>query len=78
MTMITRILKEQLSSRIGKGKVIILIGPRQVGKSTLLREIQKESSQPTMFINCDEPDMRLMLENVTSTQLQSILGIHLS
>jgi predicted AAA+ superfamily ATPase len=74
MTMITRILKEQLSSRIGKGKVIILIGPRQVGKSTLLREIQKESSQPTMFINCDEPDMRLMLENVTSTQLQSMVG----
>jgi len=73
-TMITRILKEQLSSRIGKGKVIILIGPRQVGKSTLLREIQKESSQPTMFINCDEPDMRLMLENVTSTQLQSMVG----
>jgi hypothetical protein len=74
MTMITRILKEQLSSRIGKGKVIILIGPQQVGKSTLLREIQKESSQPTMFINCDEPDMRLMLENVTSTQLQSMIG----
>jgi len=74
--MIKRILKEQLSSRIGKGKVIILIGPRQVGKSTLLREIQKESSQPTLFINCDEPDMRLMLENVTSTQLKAMIGNH--
>ena len=74
MTMITRVLKEQLTSRFGKGKVIIIIGPRQVGKSTLLRELQKEMNQQTLFINCDEPDMRLMLENVTSTQLKSLIG----
>lgn len=72
--MITRVLKEQLTSRFGKGKVIIIIGPRQVGKSTLLRELQKEMNQQTLFINCDEPDMRLMLENVTSTQLKSLIG----
>lgn len=74
MIMITRVLKEQLTSRFGKGKVIIIIGPRQVGKSTLLRELQKEMNQQTLFINCDEPDMRLMLENVTSTQLKSLIG----
>jgi predicted AAA+ superfamily ATPase len=72
--MIKRVLKEQLTSRFGKGKVIIIIGPRQVGKSTLLRELQKEMNQQTLFINCDEPDMRLMLENVTSTQLKSLIG----
>ena len=72
--MITRVLKEQLTSRFGKGKVIMIIGPRQVGKSTLLRELQKEMNQQTLFINCDEPDMRLMLENVTSTQLKSLIG----
>jgi len=72
--MITRVLKEQLTSRFGKGKVLIIIGPRQVGKSTLLRELQNEANQQTLFINCDEPDMRLMLENVTSTQLRSFVG----
>ena len=72
--MITRVLKEKLKSRFGIGKVIIIIGPRQVGKSTLLRELQKEMNQKTLFINCDEPDMRLMLENVTSTQLQALVG----
>jgi predicted AAA+ superfamily ATPase len=72
--MITRELKEKLISRFGKGKVIIIIGPRQVGKSTLLRELQKEMNQQTLFINCDEPDLRLVLENVTSTQLKSLIG----
>lgn len=72
--MITRELKEKLISRFGKGKVIIIIGPRQVGKSTLLRELQKEMNQQTLFINCDEPDLRLVLENVTSTQLKSLVG----
>jgi predicted AAA+ superfamily ATPase len=72
--MITRELKEKLINRFGKGKVIIIIGPRQVGKSTLLRELQKEMNQQTLFINCDEPDLRLVLENVTSTQLKSLVG----
>jgi predicted AAA+ superfamily ATPase len=72
--MITRVLKEQISNRFGKGKVILIIGPRQVGKSTLLHEIQQEAGQPTLFINCDEPDLKLMLENVTSTQLRSLIG----
>jgi len=74
MTMITRELKAQLTSRFGKGKVIIIIGPRQVGKSTLLRELQKVINQQTLLINCDEPDMRLMLEDTTSTQLRSLIG----
>jgi hypothetical protein len=72
--MITRELKEKLINRFGKGKVIIIIGPRQVGKSILLRELQKEMNQQTLFINCDEPDLRLVLENVTSTQLKSLVG----
>lgn len=72
--MISRVIKEQLVSRFGKGKVIFLIGPRQVGKSTLLRELQKEREDKTLFINCDEPDMRVMLENVTSTELRSLIG----
>lgn len=74
MEMIARELEEQLTSRFGKGKVIIIIGPRQVGKSSLLRELQKQINEQTLFINCDEPDMRLMLEDVTSTQLRSLVG----
>ena len=35
--MIERLLKEQINKRLYRGKVIIVVGPRQVGKTTLLR-----------------------------------------
>jgi predicted AAA+ superfamily ATPase len=59
---------------MGKGKVILLVGSRQVGKSTLLKSLQSELNQETLFINCDEPDMRQMLENVTSDELKALIG----
>jgi len=40
--MIDRAIEEQLRNRIGKGKVLLLYGPGQVGKKTLLRKIAKE------------------------------------
>ena len=72
--MIIRIIQKLLKDRIGKGKAILLVGPRQVGKSTLLKSLQSELNQETLLINCDEPDMRQMLENVTSDELKVLIG----
>lgn len=72
--MITRLILKQLTDRLGKGKAILLVGPRQVGKSTLLKKLQKEQEQETLLLNCDEPDIRQMLENVTSDQLKAMIG----
>lgn len=72
--MIPRAIQKQLISRMGKGKAILLVGPRQVGKSTILKSIQKEQDQETLLLNCDEPDIRQMLENVTSDQLKAMVG----
>jgi predicted AAA+ superfamily ATPase len=72
--MIIRIIQELLKDRIGKGKAILLVGPRQVGKSTLLKSLQNELNQETLLINCDEPDMRQILENVTSDELRVLIG----
>ncbi len=72
--MIDRKLFQVLKSRIKKGKVIILTGPRQVGKTTLLRELQASFSEKTLWLNCDEPDIRKYLTEVTSTQLGKLIG----
>lgn len=72
--MISRIIQEQITQRIGKSKAILLVGPRQVGKSTLLKSLQVDQNQETLLLNCDEPDIRQMLENVTSDQLKAIIG----
>ena len=37
--MYQRILSNKIETKIGKGKAIILIGPRQVGKTTLAKQV---------------------------------------
>ena len=69
--MIERRLKQLILPRLFRGKVIVLTGPRQVGKTTLLQMLMKESDKKTLYWNCDEPDIRQMLSNPTSTQMRS-------
>ena len=69
--MIERRLKQLILPRLFRGKAIVLTGPRQVGKTTLLRMLMAESDKKTLFWNCDEPDIRQKLSNPTSTQLQA-------
>lgn len=41
VNIIKRTIQSRLEDKFFKGKVIILYGPRQVGKTTLVKEIQK-------------------------------------
>jgi uncharacterized protein len=73
--MVNRILKEQLIQLFFKGKVIILIGARQIGKTTLLTEVMHEFEGEKLWLNADEGDIRLMFNNAnTSTQILQMFG----
>ncbi|RMI09324.1 MAG: ATP-binding protein [Calditrichaeota bacterium] len=74
--MIQRILLENIQKRLFKGKIITLIGARQVGKTTLLRQLAPSLPQPILWLNGDEPDVRIRLSNATSTYLKSLIGQH--
>lgn len=53
--MIERKITEQILSRLGKGKVIILVGARQVGKTTLTRTLTAQySSENVLTLNGDD------------------------
>ena len=73
-TMIQRKLETVLKSRIGKGKAIILIGARQVGKSTLFDSIMKKMEDPVLSLNCDDAVVRETLANISTTNLKLLLG----
>ena len=73
--MIERRLKQLILPRLFRGKIIVLTGPRQVGKTTLLQMLMKETDKKTLYWNCDEPDIRQKLSNPTSTQLKSETAI---
>ena len=72
-TMIERILYPTLQQKMFKGKAIILIGARQVGKTTLFKELLADQKS-VLWLNCDEPDVRHLLTNPTSTQLERFFG----
>lgn len=72
--MIKRALQPIIESRLFKGKIIILYGARQVGKTTLIKNIQNKFPDSSLYLNCDEPDIRALLTETTSTKLKSIIG----
>jgi uncharacterized protein len=72
--MIPRQLFPILTERVKRGKVLVLTGPRQVGKTTILRALQSSFTEKTLWLNCDEPDVRKYLTEVTSTQLNILIG----
>lgn len=54
-------------------KVIVCTGARQVGKSTLLRGICEEKGR-YLYLNGDDPDVNIMLENAGERKLRQIIG----
>jgi predicted AAA+ superfamily ATPase len=72
--MIVRSLENQIKEKLFKRKAILLFGPRQVGKTTLIKKIVAEMGIPIRWFNGDEPDMRLALTNITSTQFGALTG----
>lgn len=73
--MIGRIIKQNIITKLFKGKAIILLGPRQVGKTTLLKEIFNERND-ALWLNADEPDIQALFENATSTRFKNYFGNH--
>ena len=72
--MILRKLKNVIKGRLFNGKAIVLIGARQVGKTTLLNQLAQESEQSVLMLNCDEPEVRILLENTNISQLKLLIG----
>ncbi len=66
-----------LSSRISKwlyqGKVIILYGPRQVGKTTLVNRIASEH-QDSVYLNCERMQVQQLLSQKDPDMIKSYLG----
>jgi predicted AAA+ superfamily ATPase len=72
--MIKREIQDSIESRLFKGKLIVIYGARQVGKTTLIKEIGKKYSDQEVYLNCDEPDIKELLFEATSTKLKNIVG----
>lgn len=70
--MYKRTLENIVKSKVGKGKAIMIIGPRQVGKTTLiLQQLKDENYQ---FFDGDDPTVRRLLSLPNTETIRSLIG----
>ncbi len=71
--MIVRLLSESIIGNLPLKKTVVILGARQVGKTTLIQQLNLKKSD-TLILNGDEPDVRELLTNINSSRLKNILG----
>lgn len=70
--MYSRYLTERIEKRLGSGKAIVVIGPRQVGKTTLIESILE--SKDYLLLDGDDPKTRTLLTEPNTEQIRAIIG----
>ncbi|MDZ7776673.1 MAG: ATP-binding protein [Bacteroidales bacterium] len=70
--MFARTIENTIEEKLDSGKAIILVGARQVGKTTLLRKILNDKNY--LFLDADDPSTRSLLQSPTTEQIRTMLG----
>lgn len=73
MNTLKRIAEKVLNNWLGKQKVIVLTGARQVGKTTLFQNMFQQKEQ-LIWLNADETSTRERLQVLTVENIKSIIG----
>jgi predicted AAA+ superfamily ATPase len=71
--MIRRLLENQISTRINTGKAIVIMGPRQVGKTTYLKGLPYNTDE-ILWFNADETDVKNLFAEISASRLSALLG----
>ena len=59
-----------------KGKVMVILGARQVGKTTLIRMLPSCQNLKTLWLDGENADVRKMFDNASVSRLKQIAGDH--
>ena len=70
--MIQRFIEDTIREKINSGKAIVLAGARQVGKTTLIKNILSEIDY--LFLDADDPTVRNLLTSPNTEELKTLLG----
>ncbi|RRO15939.1 ATP-binding protein [Flavobacteriaceae bacterium 14752] len=69
--MISRTITENIKTKLNRGKAIIIVGPRQVGKTTLIKGLIKHDDY--LFFDGDDPATRTLLDTPNTDQIRMLL-----
>lgn len=71
---IQRLMLNQLQNLLIPGKVVVIYGPRQAGKTTLVKDFIAQQSKRLSFINADELRYREALASQDRQRLVELVG----
>lgn len=74
--MISRSIEKQIAGKFFSGKAIIITGPRQSGKTTLVMKLLESYRDECLIINGDDPVSERMFNRPNTEQLRQIIGKH--
>jgi predicted AAA+ superfamily ATPase len=74
--MVTRHLEKEIKKYLFKKKSIIIYGARQVGKTTLVKNLLEDQPDKILFLNGDDADVREALLNPDPIKIKPIIGSH--
>ncbi|MGD9707460.1 MAG: ATP-binding protein [Candidatus Delongbacteria bacterium] len=73
--MIKRQIEDLINNHTGKGKAVIILGARQVGKTTVLEKMFSDRKD-VLWLDGDEPQVKAAFQNISSDRLKAIIGDH--
>ena len=71
--MISRLLEKQIENKLFKGKAIIIYGARQVGKSSLLKQLFA-NNKDVVWIDGDLAEPQILFDNLTVSSAKTLIG----
>ena len=74
MQLIKRIIEDQVLKSLVPNKVIILLGPRRVGKTILLKQIIEKLDEPYLLLNGEDFSVLELLSRRSVQHYKNILG----
>lgn len=74
MAYVPRRLESVLAAELFQGKALLLYGPRQSGKTTLVKHLLSQYDGDVLWLNGDNPDTKNLLTGITAATWKRIIG----
>ena len=74
MDLVKRSIENQVIDYLKPNKVVVLLGPRRVGKTVLINQVLSRVSEPYLLLHGEDQDVRRQLEYRSTQRYKNILG----
>ncbi|MEQ8702699.1 MAG: ATP-binding protein [Phaeodactylibacter sp.] len=74
MKLLKRAIEDEVIKYLRPNKVVVLLGPRRVGKTVLIQQILNKISEPYLLLHGEDQDVRRQLEYRSTQRYKNIIG----